>query len=167
MKHMVFLSVFVRCEGLKGPHCFVQNLNQSKHLVEKLHLVSFLAGAFITLCTSIINLGIRILSQFFLQYSKFIKKKTNLIVNKVKKVDLIVNFKIQNSILIARLSKKTKKKTLSLLAADIILHKDAVKMVVWKTEANPSCLCCNNEVQSVGNMCKDGTAQASWCMFKT
>lgn len=85
----------------------------------------------------------------------------------MKKVDLIVNFKIQNSILIARLSKKTKKKTLSLLAADIILHKDAVKMVVWKTEANPSCLCCNNEVQSVGNMCKDGTAQASWCMFKT
>lgn len=135
MKHMVFLSVFVRCEGLNGPHCFVQNLNQSNDFVEKLHLVSFLAGAFITLCTSIINLGIRILSQFFLQYSKFIKKKTNLIVNKVKKVDLIVNFKIQNSILIASLSKKTKKRTLSLLAADIILHKDAVKMVVWKTEA--------------------------------
>lgn len=53
----------------------------------------------------------------------------------MKKVDLIVNFKIQNSILIASLSKKTKKRTLSLLAADIILHKDAVKMVVWKTEA--------------------------------
>lgn len=81
----------------------------------------------------------------------------------MKKVDLIVNFKIQNSILIARLSKKTKKRTLSLLAAYIILHKDAVKMVVWKTEAihHVYVVSCNNEVQSVGNLCKDGTAQAS------